>query len=690
MNSTDRPHSNFSKKLSSVSPYILDSDFHPYKSCEKEDGKIKEIESDIQQIQSFNILQLYQYLAIFKLLRQTYSIDFNPALCNYYVTQKDFDNSAIFLQPCSRLLFLFLEQPSHCVDNNFYINLTLNKHNDRLIYMYGLFRYKTQDSYFIDRLGDEFKRVYERALVEQDFNVLKTYLVLDQFPSFTVFFQDVISYFKTQIKLSSDRSVFFLPKNLEFLHDRSMIANQISKSRILSSYFNLFLSDQNQIYTVEQATYDDAMIESLTLQLKKIDKAKIGTYHTKNMNYYKFPLQTPLYNLSDILSKRDSDLILSAFYFFSFAQTVSEINQTDLHKSYIDRLKNLDIEFLKESTTSLLQSFLKPYFFSLYSLNTSYSRIYSPFINDKNYSSYFSSNTTVESEPEFSSDIYYPPYTLSQFYSLINVYNRKKDLHSLINKIVFYWQKNKSEAYSTMEHVLEKQATIGNDLAVFNSFREIHSQNKPNTSYDRKKQRIDDLNSFRFFDKLSVTESFTYLDFGGGNGELTSGIADYLHLQKSNTFVSDVKSWFSSDNLMEHQQKVTFRYLKSSLLPFANGFFNFISAFQVFHHIKNMDVTLREINRVLKINGILLIREHDCDSMGTRVLIDVEHTIRECSIDEIQNISILHDYDDKYYSLNEMTMLIEKYGFKMVKLNYPSARGVTRFYYRVFIKVNDL
>jgi SAM-dependent methyltransferase len=62
------------------------------------------------------------------------------------------------------------------------------------------------------------------------------------------------------------------------------------------------------------------------------------------------------------------------------------------------------------------------------------------------------------------------------------------------------------------------------------------------------------------------------------------------------------------------------REIKNGIVPFENNFFDLIISNQVFEHIEDLDAVLREIERVLKPNGILLclfpskecIREGHC------------------------------------------------------------------------------
>ena len=286
-------------------------------------------------------------------------------------------------------------------------------------------------------------------------------------------------------------------------------------------------------------------------------------------------------------------------------------------------------------------------------------------------------------------NVYYPCFTLNQFYSIYHTFNLKNDIINIIQKTIYYWNRNSKQTYSIISSLLNEKTY--NDLDVFKFLYDQHSKRKEVPPFDRGLQRIKDMTSFDLFSYLPKENNFNYLDFGGGNGELGSYIGNYLKLNKSNIFVSDIKSWFGTENVSPFANKFTMRYLKTSYLPFEDDFFSFITSFQVLHHIKNYYLSLKEIFRILKKGGIFLIREHDCiDKIKTRILIDLEHSIREISTVDTFNTSAvysyLNNYDDYYFSREELDKIIISIGFKALELKYPSIKGSTRFYYKAYIK----
>ena len=708
--------SDFQDKISKKTPYLLYVESHrsPYSNeyyktsvLKKTQGllkktKIIEETVDIKQLTSFSYNQFRQFLLTYIHLKTIYHINFNPDKCSYYTTTTtDLENQ--YLTPenklsttisfiSERLLISFTEIPSYSLDNFVYTNNTINLYNNKLIYMFGLFYLYKQKPESVDKfttyLGTEFIKVFNRAIETNDFNFITNNIILNSFPDFTTFFNQFFKDDNKEVK----PYMFIKYKN-------EPIQSQIN---IFNKYNHLSLTDNNIAVDKSNLSDDKLLIEQLSPSQDDIV--------SNNQKYYKFPLSPNKY-IYNYTNQQDIDVFfnkynkyLSIFYMVGFINTLIKTgslkDDNKILKSYLVQLEpeNKNILFMFHTYSSFIYKLLKPYYYSVQMLNTPFEYIYQPYLR---YFNYFDNIITRQSDKlvtnvpkKFITTIYYPMHTLSQFYASYSLYNSKKNLYSLITKIIFYWTRDTDYINKTLDRIIT-QANIGNDIDIFMDLRNIHSTNKTQTFFDRGQARIKDLNSFQFFKLITDSSeftnnpsAFTYLDFGGANGELTSSIAKHLKLSKEQVFVSDIKSWFGTENILEYQKNVTLRYLQTSLLPFDNESMDLVSAFQVFHHIKHIETTLKEIHRILKKDGLLLIREHDCDSISTQILIDLDHSIREMCIDETPNIDFLHNYEDVYYSMSSLSCLLTSYGFTEQKMNYPSVKGPTRYYYKVFRKTS--
>lgn len=116
------------------------------------------------------------------------------------------------------------------------------------------------------------------------------------------------------------------------------------------------------------------------------------------------------------------------------------------------------------------------------------------------------------------------------------------------------------------------------------------------------------------------------------------GTKPYQHL-----FRSDVYIGLEYDTGIDSEKKKADYYYDGKVFPFKNGEFDSIITNQVLEHIFNPDEFLNEINRVLKINGILLL---------TVPFVWDEHE---------------QPFDYARYSSFGLKSLLEKYDFEIIK-----------------------
>ncbi len=222
-----------------------------------------------------------------------------------------------------------------------------------------------------------------------------------------------------------------------------------------------------------------------------------------------------------------------------------------------------------------------------------------------------------------------------------------------------------------------------NDLEIFKELRGIYSKIPSNDNFNRAKQRVRELQSINFFD--TVKSINTVLDFGGQTGIFGKEISNILGA--SSVTVSDIANWFG--NTYTGVSGVNQVFLNTYSLNFDTESFDLILCFQVLHHIKKWDTTLKELYRICKKGGYLLIREHDCNSEEMRVIIDLEHSLYECSIQDA-GYQYLQNYYANYFTQNQLNSEIVKAGFIKQSVNSnPNDQNLgkqTRYYYQLYKK----
>lgn len=183
----------------------------------------------------------------------------------------------------------------------------------------------------------------------------------------------------------------------------------------------------------------------------------------------------------------------------------------------------------------------------------------------------------------------------------------------------------------------------------------------------------------------------TYLDFGGGDGTISEGIAQWLGVKKENAISADVESWLSGTQAQKQLKHITFNTIpKAGQLPYKDGQFNAITCFVVLHHIEQLDDRIDELYRILAPGGWLLIREHDCRDNATRAIIDIYHNLFELVYNKAPNYKqVLDEYYGEYKAKEQWHFTMRNAGFEnMTNLKYPDIKpdDLLRVYYYVYTK----
>lgn len=104
---------------------------------------------------------------------------------------------------------------------------------------------------------------------------------------------------------------------------------------------------------------------------------------------------------------------------------------------------------------------------------------------------------------------------------------------------------------------------------------------------------------------LPQNENIRILDFGCGDGELINYIKNTN--PKSQLYGVDVSKKIINLNRKKIKHAKFYTVDDGEKLPFPNNYFDFIVSTDVIEHVYNTDVTFKELSRVLKPKGKLLL-----------------------------------------------------------------------------------
>lgn len=150
------------------------------------------------------------------------------------------------------------------------------------------------------------------------------------------------------------------------------------------------------------------------------------------------------------------------------------------------------------------------------------------------------------------------------------------------------------------------------------------------------------------------------LEIGCGNGIGTLLIEEYfkpselIATEYDESLVEITKKKIKGSNILVEQADATkFR--------FANDEFDAVVGLSVIHHIPNWEVALDELHRIIKPNGLLIIKELSIDTFST-------------FFGKISRKFVEHPYDDMFTEKEFIDYLKQK-GFKMLVYQPHSMLG---------------
>lgn len=184
-------------------------------------------------------------------------------------------------------------------------------------------------------------------------------------------------------------------------------------------------------------------------------------------------------------------------------------------------------------------------------------------------------------------------------------------------------------------------------------------------------------------------ENITYLDIGCEETVTVKKIGKAFSLEPSCINIQVQHSGITY-GISERDKDPIFSYYNGSNIPRKDESISLITIFMVLHHIppKIRSKLIKDIYRVLKPRGILVVKEHDIRNISDKYLADIEHYIYEMIIPKEQNIDFYKTYMGSYISRKKLIEELKNIGFKIGLTYYTPERkwNYTRKYFMSFTK----
>jgi ubiquinone/menaquinone biosynthesis C-methylase UbiE len=199
----------------------------------------------------------------------------------------------------------------------------------------------------------------------------------------------------------------------------------------------------------------------------------------------------------------------------------------------------------------------------------------------------------------------------------------------------------------------------------------------------RESSRVDDL--LRVLPDMKVEN---FLDVGCSEGKITTAVAKRLGLHQNGTFACDVvvpdysRTLTGNDTL---EGKATFRVCSQEKIPFGDNSMDLVSTFMSAHHFTNPVKMFHEIRRVLRKDGVLIMREHNAENINDVIFFDFVHLIHiTIQFNEMTPEEFFTEFSHpgkhaSYKTKKLWTKIISSLGFEVCR-DYNSTDMMKSFY----------
>jgi ubiquinone/menaquinone biosynthesis C-methylase UbiE len=270
------------------------------------------------------------------------------------------------------------------------------------------------------------------------------------------------------------------------------------------------------------------------------------------------------------------------------------------------------------------------------------------------------------------------------FYKLYKNKKYKNSLEQIILNIVNTLDTN----YDTIINIVKKNKS---DSTIYNYLHHIYwskyskdtSDNNTDSSNENSyiiTRAIKNANKIKSIipKNINLYNRNVFVDIGCGDGSITSELAKIYSFKKS--IGVDVENWF--DTYINKNKNIELIITDGKTINIKDNSVDVILCNHVLHHIENLDDMLDEIARIIKKDGILIIKEHNCYYKELSYVIDIYHALYELVYRKTQNDKFIKNYYSNYLSDKELYAKLKKRNFEII--NYVYDGGLLNNYYAVY------
>lgn len=263
--------------------------------------------------------------------------------------------------------------------------------------------------------------------------------------------------------------------------------------------------------------------------------------------------------------------------------------------------------------------------------------------------------------------------TQTQFQYVFNSYNPRLycSLIQILQKQFHMKNEQETKLFYIMKKKMTNMAKSGStDNEIYQYIHDFLNQyiyplrpsHGPNHhNHGRSISRVGEIKDLISYSGFLKTNNTVYLDFGCNNGAITTEICKELF---------DGCQCYGADILpVPEFESPYYKYIKiDTEIPLPDNSVDVITCLMVLHHVDDAVKYIREISRVLKPGGIIIMKEHDIDGerdTDGQIFLDILHglyTVSWATYGNQENPEHCLNYYARYRKKEQWTQLLKEYG----------------------------
>lgn len=261
-----------------------------------------------------------------------------------------------------------------------------------------------------------------------------------------------------------------------------------------------------------------------------------------------------------------------------------------------------------------------------------------------------------------------------EYYSILTVYNsmgNKLKYVERLKQFIFSHIHPKENAISMIRLLEKLVADKYSDEYIYTELRKEYNLIKNNSKQIRNDEGRAEYRCREIIELLPADfKPTSLLDIGCDTGIITTTLGNMLDIDKANIHGADI---ISTNKMPKLVDGFNYHKINGSNIPLDGNSIDLITVLMVLHHVdkKKIGRLLKSIRNVLKPNGILVIREHDCDTKAESLLpdlLDITHGIYSMVLsDPSEHDNFSAEYYAKYNNMSYWKYNISKRGFTILR-----------------------